>query len=227
MNEVPCLIVIPARNEEETIVEAISHVKKALHEARQKGFLVVVCDSCTDRTRDLAASALRGTEGLVIEAAYENVGAARDWGTQVGLEYFPETRWVAFTDADTYVDPDWLSRQVTLFNLGWEAYFGRVAFDATTDLLRKFAEAYHLQTHKRVHGANMGLSRLAYQKAGGVPRLSAHEDRVLSEILDAAGSRIYWDETPTVKTSIRMEGRAPEGFAVTLNRFAQANVLAI
>lgn len=226
MSEVSCLVVIPAYNEEELISQTLIHLKAALKSRLEQCFVLVVCDSCADHTAEVARKFLTDFPSAVLEVEFQSVGAAREFGVRVGLQLRPDVGWLAFTDADTLVGEDWLSRQLELHYRGIDAYFGRVGFESDTEILKKFAEAYEQQTLRRVHGANMGLSVESYAQVGGIPRIAAHEDRVLSERLESAGFNLYWDERATVITSNRTDGRAPEGFAATLKRFAQANVLA-
>ncbi len=227
---VSILVVVPAHNEEDSIGQTIESVQNA--SLRTFGDLnhicmIVVCDSCTDRTQSVAEAQLSGTTSLVTSVSFRNVGMSRDHGVKVGLAMHNRAFWIAFTDADTRVDADWLTRQVHSHAQGHDGYFGRVKFDRAGDLLMDFGLRYDTQTHKRIHGANMGLSTTAYLCVGGIPRLTAHEDKVLAESLEEQGFDLKWDEIATVHTSARTVGRAPEGFAATLKRFAQSYVLAM
>jgi len=120
-------VVVPARDEERLLPACLASVKLAgrmvpgvaLH-------LIVVADTCTDRTAFLAARA----GATVVEGAMTNVGRARLAGTRVLLRQTraldPATVWIATTDADTLVPPCWLSHQLRHAAQGWEAVVGTV-----------------------------------------------------------------------------------------------------
>ncbi|MEU4409056.1 glycosyltransferase [Streptosporangium sp. NPDC023963] len=120
-------VVVPARDEEELLPACLASVNLAgrlvpgvlVH-------LIVVADTCGDRTASLAAQA----GATVVEGTMTNVGQARLAGTRAllrrtrGLD--PATVWVATTDADTLVPPCWLGRQLRHAAQGWEAVVGTV-----------------------------------------------------------------------------------------------------
>lgn len=62
-----------------------------------------------------------------------------------------------------------------------------------------------------VHGANLGLSAVAYQAAGGFPALAAHEDRGVVDAPERAGYAIARKAIPAVITSARLDARARRG----------------
>jgi glycosyltransferase involved in cell wall biosynthesis len=104
-------IVIPAHNEQAVIVQCLAVVKKAAQHPGLCGEAVeilVVLDHCTDLTAAHVAQAQ--VAGLEIEA--RNVGVARALGAEAMLAR--GARWLAFTDADTQVAPDWLAEQLAL-----------------------------------------------------------------------------------------------------------------
>lgn len=224
------MIVVPAHNEEETIGNTLLSIRNSIKENfldKSRILLVVVCDACSDETPFIARTVLEGVPSLVLEVEFRSVGKAREWGVRHGCEILPDVQWLVFTDADTLVGSDWLRAHQEAFEGGFDAYCGRVEFDASSPMLEDFANQYALQTHKRIHGANLGIRAEAYWAVGGMPKLTCHEDKILIETLEDQDYRVKWEEKPTVRTSVRLEGRAPEGFAAALKRFALAHVLAI
>lgn len=224
------MIIVPAHNEEETIGDTLRSIRSSIKRNfldERRVMTVVVCDSCTDRTAAIARTVLVGSRSLVVEEEFRNVGMAREFGARRGSELFPEVQWLVFTDADTLVGANWLRAHQRAFKGGYDAYCGRVEFEVSSPILQDFAHLYTIQTHKRIHGANLGIKAEAYWTVGGMPKLACHEDKVLVETLESHGYLVQWEEKPTVRTSVRLEGRAPEGFAATLKRFAQSRVLAI
>ena len=70
-----------------------------------------------------------------------------------------------------------------------------------------------------MHGANLGVRASAYHRAGGWPDLRAHEDVHLTRaILGAAFARVTTTSINPVRTSARLQSRAPAGLAGDLRR---------
>jgi glycosyltransferase involved in cell wall biosynthesis len=211
-------IVIPAHNEEEWIDDCLNHVRACMDSTRLMGEpveVVVVTDACTDATGILAARA--GAMTLPVQA--RNVGVARAAGAELMLAR--GARWLAFTDADTLVSPDWLVEQLALQA---DAVCGTVEVGDWTPhaehaqlLAQHFAETYHdADDHRHVHGANLGVSAAAYRLAGGFRHLACSEDVDLIASLERVGARVCWSARPRVCTSSRLVARAPGGFADAL-----------
>jgi glycosyltransferase involved in cell wall biosynthesis len=213
-------VVIPVHNEEDFLRGCLLSVQVA---ARHSGLMgeqvriVVVLDACTDRSAQLA-SALQ-VECLQIAA--RSVGTARAVGARYLLQQ--GARWLAFTDADSVVSPDWLPRQLAL---GSDAVCGTVSVldwalhGARGTLLReRFYDCYRDHDgHRHIHGANLGVSAAAYERAGGFSALTCGEDVALVQALAACGVQIAWSAAPRVQTSSRFACRARGGFGDTLHR---------
>lgn len=210
-------IVVPAHNEEKLIEACLQSLNMAaVHPALQGEpvEIIVVLDSCDDRTGHLARSL--GAKTLDIQA--RNVGLARQLGAQAMLA--TGARWLSFTDADSVVGPDWLVAQLaenadavcgTVEVIDWEIYGVRMA--------RHFELTYEdADGHHHIHGANLGVSADAYRTAGGFLNLETSEDCALVEALESTGARIAWSRKPRVTTSARPSFRAPGGFGATLER---------
>ncbi|RZL57027.1 MAG: glycosyltransferase family 2 protein [Variovorax sp.] len=211
-------IVVPAHNEQAVIEEALNALQVAARHPALEGEqveLLVVLDSCTDSTEALARA--QGVATLRVEA--RNVGHARATGAACMVK--KGARWLAFTDADTIVSPEWLVRQLELDadvvcgSIGvddWSAH-GRHA----GAIREHFARTYHdVDGHRHIHGANLGVSTLAYLRAGGFQSLACSEDVALVDALQASGARIAWSAAPRVRTSARADARARGGFGDTL-----------
>ncbi|WP_431046435.1 glycosyltransferase [Roseateles sp. L2-2] len=209
--------VVPAHDEEALIgralralIDAAAHPDLQGEEVR----ILVVLDACRDRTADVVRSL--GVQGLAIEA--RNVGFARAAGAQALIEQ--GARWLAFTDADSVVAPNWFSRQLAFRT---EAVCGVVEVDDWTRFTAEERTAYEVgytdaEDHRHIHGANLGVSVSAYQQAGGFAQLCSHEDVDFVERLHALGMCIAWTNTVRVVTSARQDGRAPDGFAAHMGR---------
>ena len=176
--------------------------------------IVVVLDSCTDASQAIASRQLI----TVLTGDLRNVGAARALGAAHCLAR--KARWLAFTDADTEVAPDWLAGQL---EQGCDAVCGTVHVEDWGDhahaTRQHFAARYtDLDGHCHVHGANLGVSAAAYLLAGGFLPLACSEDVALVQALQQCGASIAWSAVPRVVTSARKDFRCAGGFGATLLR---------
>ncbi len=215
-------VVVPAHDEEELLgrcLQAVSAAVAALREAcpRVVTTTLVVLDSCTDGTADVAAQ--HDVRTLAVTA--RSVGAARREGVRAATRAVtarepvtPDAVWVACTDADTVVPPDWLVQQVGAADAGAGLVVGTVVPDERD--LDPATYAAWLGRHGPgapvpVHGANLGVRLDAYEAAGGFPPVAEHEDVLLVAALRADGVH----EAPGLPalTSGRRHGRVGRGFA--------------
>jgi glycosyltransferase involved in cell wall biosynthesis len=219
-------IVIPAHNEEATLHACLRAVRKAASHAQLQGEavrIVVVLDSCSDASEAIA----RRHPVRLLPLQVGNVGVARHHGARSLIA--EGARWLAFTDADTLVSPDWLAAQL---HLKAEAVCGTVTPDSWHDhppeVQQRFARHYRDQDgHDHIHGANLGVSAEAYVRAGGFPPLRCHEDVALVQALQGIGARIAWSAQVRVVTSTRQQSKARGGFGDTLRRWASEDSAAL
>lgn len=208
-------IVVPAHNEEALIGRCLLSLKTA---SRHTGLqdepvkIYTVLDACTDRSAAIARRA--GVKVLHVNS--RNVGHARHAGAQAALN--DGARWLAFTDADTVVCPNWLVNQLSL---NADAVCGTVGVDDWgvygERMQRHFSLTYEDRNgHSHVHGANLGVSAWAYRHVGGFRSLETSEDVALVSALTSAGVNVAWSCAPRVTTSVRADFRAPLGFGATL-----------
>ncbi|MES2889283.1 MAG: glycosyltransferase [Pseudomonadota bacterium] len=210
-------VIVPAHDEADCIQACLASIQVAArcpllrNEAVR---IVVALDACTDDT-GLHARAMGAT---TVELQARNVGQARWLGAHVALQ--AGARWLAFTDADTLVAPNWLSAQMAL---QCDAVCGTVQVDdwgAHSAQTRARHDAAYLDAdgHGHIHGANLGVCALAYQDVGGFPALSSSEDVALVTALQQNGACVVFSAAPRVSTSARRAYRAPLGFGATLER---------
>jgi glycosyltransferase involved in cell wall biosynthesis len=213
-------VVVPAHNEQRLLPSCLAALHRAARTlAGTPVHLVVVADACRDRTAQVAR---RGGAAVVTISA-RCVGTARAEGVREALRRAgpldPEEIWLATTDADTLVPPDWLRRQAACASRGWDAVAGtiRVAdWAARRPAARAlFSQRYHCAAglHHHVHGANLGFRASAYLRAGGFPDVPTGEDQALVAALTASRSQVRYTRAITVTTSGRRDARAPRGFA--------------
>lgn len=215
-------VIIPVHNEERTLARCLQAVQAAanypLLEARNVQTIVVL-DCCTDGSEKIALE----FDISIIHADFSNVGAARAAGAAYAISC--GATWLASTDADTVVASDWLWQQR---RLEAEVVCGTVGVEdwddhghAAVNLRDYFTSTYtDMDGHSHVHGANFGVSTLAYQKAGGFKPLACSEDVALVEALINAGAVIAWTAAPRVVTSARVNARVRGGFGDTLKALA-------
>ena len=220
-------VLIPARNEEELLPLCLASVKKALTALPEEvtSDLVVAVDSSTDRTWEIAVEQVEGF-GIVVCTGAGIVGEARAVAAAGALKRYcgPLNRcWLANTDADCVVPPDWLTIQLMLAAKGIDAIAG------TIDVLdfkehhpiveERFRRTYPIApdgSHPHVHAANLGLRANLYLQAGGWSKLVTGEDHDLWNRLSQAAARKISVNRTRVVTSARRIGRAPRGFADAL-----------
>ena len=221
-------VTIPARNEEQLLPAALSSVAAAVRvltrECGVRAEITVVLDSCTDGSAEVVAGLQeRWAPGLqlrIVDGSFGTVGAARAAGV-ASLPLLPGT-WISTTDADTVVPRDWLLGQFRLAAAGYGLVLGTAVpdpEDLTAEELSRWQDLHTLEEgHTHVHGANLGFTAEAYNRAGGFAPLATHEDVDLVTRLKAAGTAWIATDSIRVTTSGRREGRAPEGFSLFLRQ---------
>ncbi len=220
-------ILIPARNEAALIERCLVSVQRT-----RRGLpkpittdVIVVSDSSTDDTAALAGGVL-GRTGYVTCTQAENVGLSRALAARHALGRFqgdPSRCWLANTDADCVVPPDWLSQHLIAAESGLAAVARIIDVDTLAEhgpvVPERFRRTYLLHddgTHPHVHGANLGVRADAYLLAGGWANLTCAEDHDLWHRLKAGKGPCLSLSSLKVITSGRRQGRAPQGFADAL-----------
>lgn len=204
-------VVIPAHNEEKYIAACLLSILVAAKHPQLAGCqvsVVVVMDDCSDDTALLVEA--HGVEAIAV--SFQNVGKARAKGAEELLG--AGAQWLAFTDADTVVPPDWLARQIEFMA---DAVCGTVEVDNWAEhgeqVRSQYLEHYQfIENHRHIHGANLGLSATAYRRVGGFQPLVAHEDVHLVADLERISARIVWTATNPVLTSARKDFKCRGGF---------------
>jgi glycosyltransferase involved in cell wall biosynthesis len=223
-------VVVPARDEEDSIVPCIQSVTQALDACPglRHTWVAIVADSCSDRTVARATEAL-GSRGVVLECAARSPGVARRIGVGSILDRFarhaPNALWIANTDADSSVSRKWIGHQLSLAAQGYCAVAGIVHVESVADLepqvVRELLSDYTVNadgSHSHVHGANFGIRADAYLDAGGWSHLALAEDHCLWRRVRARNWRVISSAQSVVTTSGRLAGRAIGGFADELRR---------
>ncbi|MGI8949432.1 MAG: glycosyltransferase [Ornithinimicrobium sp.] len=236
------LVVVPARDEQELIggcLDSISDAAARLAASPRPCLclVVVVLDGCTDRTAEVVATR-PWAQAVAVDLG--RVGAVRRRGVDTGLSLLPssptgpasgagaERVWLAHTDADSRVPPEWLTRQLTVADTGVDLVLGSVEPDPG-DLTQRLQERWHAEHglregHLAVHGANLGVRGSAYERAGGFASLAVHEDVDLASRVRRTGGRCLSTDLTRVRTSGRASSRVVGGFADYLDALARAEL---
>ncbi|WP_241988882.1 glycosyltransferase [Cryobacterium sp. TMT1-2-2] len=224
------VIVVPVRNEEVLLPRCSSALSAAIdtlsvvpEPERPRVFVVLVLDQCTDlsarvaahwrafRRYEIAAGAVGVARRDGIRHALGQLGCLQTDGAASASQI-----WIATTDADSAVPPNWLVTQLALARNGAELVLGTVQPDddlAAHELLR-WEELHTIgEGHPHVHGANLGVRADRYLAAGEFAPVDRDEDVLLVAALRNLGVVEARTALIPVLTSGRRIGRAPAGFA--------------
>ncbi|GAB2909705.1 glycosyltransferase family 2 protein [Rhodococcus aerolatus] len=215
-------VVVPAHDEEELLPACLASLRVARSRVAVDVLVVVVLDRCTDGTA-AAVAAEPDVVAVVVDAG--NVGVARAAGARAAVR--AGATWLACTDADGTVAPDWLVAHLRHARSGVAAVAGSVVVDHfrghPPEVGARWHGAYRPGPgHHHEHGANLGVRAGAYRAVGGFAGLAEHEDVDLLARLRAAGHAVVAVDDLGVTTSGRVRGRVGAGFAGHLRSLADA-----
>lgn len=237
------IVVVPARNEEDHLGDALDALVDEAADAPGDVAVVVVDDGSTDGTAAVAReAAVRAARRDVPIQVLAGPGAGVGWARRVGMDVAARrlaladgrspTDLVISTDADTRVAPGWLAALRRAVADGHAVVAGDVRPDPGVPLARELrrrravAAGVRLRavraaegrpvSHHHFSAANLALTLAAYDACGGMPTPRALEDEALLEALRGAGVPVHRTSEAVVHTSPRTAGRAPRGLAVDL-----------
>jgi glycosyltransferase involved in cell wall biosynthesis len=225
------VVAIPARDESASIDACLASIDRAAARCAQVVRVVVAADRCRDDTADLARAFVGAHCNVtVVGHRWSSVSAARAAAVAVGLDGATNGWWIANTDADCRVPPDWLSRQLDVARRRVHAVAGVVRLDpaAPEPLAERFRHHYAVGTHRHrhVHAANLGVCVEAYRAVGGwSPHSAIGEEHHLWRRLRQRHVEALHDPALWVFTSHRTHGRVVGGFATRLRRLLAEPVL--
>lgn len=214
------VVVIPVHDEAELLDACLAGVEAAIRtigDAVARVGVWVVLDDCTDDSALIAAR----HDVRTISVNARAVGVARAAGVSAALAEFadihPSRLWIAHTDADSVVQPHWLTVQQDLAAAGADVMVGTVRPDFR-DLSEAQTAAWWAKytpgvANGHVHGANLGVRADALLAAGGFAPVGEHEDVMLVDVLRARGVRVEASDAAWVLTSGRQTGRTSGGYA--------------
>jgi GT2 family glycosyltransferase len=244
------IVGIPVRNEQERIAGCLRALD-AQH-AAQIDDIVLLLNNCTDATADAArAVALRPGTRLHLHTRelpphQANAGHARRLAMQEAAELAAPGSVLLTTDADSRVDPCWLSANLAAIARGADAVAGWVDLDPAE--ARQLPAELHendaregeydrlcdeitalldpdpwdkLPRHTQNSGASLAVTMEAFDSCGGVPDIACGEDRAFVAALRRHDARIRHAPEVHAIVSGRIHGRAAGGMADTIRRRLQ------
>lgn len=193
-------VVIPVYNGEATIERCLESV---LAQRAPFAFEVIVADSSTDRTPDIVAERFPGVRLVRLERrAFP--GTARNAAIR-----YAQAPYVAMTDADCLVAPDWLARIVEEHASGAYAAVGGAICNGTpwspsgfVGYMLEFREFIPKAPRREVFTiptANLCCRRDVFDRFGLFDDVRASEDLLFNWRLSLAGERILFD--PSIRVT--------------------------
>lgn len=173
-------IIIPAYNEEESILKTLSSLSASL--TKKKVEIIVVDNNSKDSTGKLAAAA--GATGIL--ETNQSIAAARNAGLSLA-----KGRFILNADADTIYPPEWIDLMIApLYDDNVAMVYGNYAFLPTTGTSRfiycvyeyvsdfsKWLNKNFREEAVNIYGSNSAFRRLEGLQVGGFDHpANANED---------------------------------------------------
>lgn len=194
-------VVVPVHNDQRALQECLDALDIAVSRVTVPVSVMVVLDACADdsATAAHALPAAAGTETIVLDTG--RVGLARAAGmTELIRRHGEAGTWLATTDGDSIVPPNWLTAQLRHAAAGARVVAGTVKVDRGGDRGRA-AGTRRRKVEARLHRANLSFAAAAYGRTEGFQPVSGDEDVLLLEAFRANGEPIAWAIDLPVVTS--------------------------
>lgn len=252
-------VIIPARDEERSIARTLDSLAHSCDGSGRRldartWEVLLLCNNCRDNTAQVARTwaahrphlAIHVVEGLFTETE-ANIGTVRRTLMDAAcnrLESLPPDantpRFIASTDADTYVARSWLWANECEIRAGADAVGGRILVepDGNSASRKTYLRdtAYRLLAaqlesqldpqptdpwprHFQFFGASLCLTPRAYRAVGGIPPVPHLEDMALERELMRSDVRIRRSPRVRVSTSARQGGRVECGLSTQLSQW--------
>lgn len=206
-------IIIPAYNEEGYLPKTLESIKLLEREPNE---VIVVDGGSTDKTSEIA----KNHGAKVVLVPHRGIGFARQQGLEIASGDI-----VAFTDADTIVPPDWLSKiEQTLTQPGVVCVFGTFRVPGGWWIYQLWINIFQQVANQLLYwfglpmapGQNMAFLAQAARNVGGFPKESKIlEDLEIARRLKLQG-KVEFRQDLVVTSSGR---RGNEGFGLIVRYF--------
>jgi glycosyltransferase involved in cell wall biosynthesis len=184
-------LVIPMKNEGDSITELISSVEQ---QTFQPDEVVLVDGGSTDNTIELVESfALKNSRIKIIKTPQASPGKGRNIGIENSLN-----DWIALTDAGIFLDKNWLLNlcEIAVKDTNVEVVFGNV-LPITDSMFEKCSAVAHVppKNERGMRGKSIAsclLKKNVWSTIGGFPDLRAAEDLIFIEKIDVLDFRVAY-----------------------------------
>ncbi len=227
-------VVVPARDERDLIEPCLRALRQALWRlpARVERAVCVVADRCADDTAARARAVFGGwaTGRVVVTGRERTIGEVRDLGTHAARAdlagHAASQVLLLNTDADTRVGVGWAREHLRRVERGAHAVTGPAELAEPFPGSPHAARQYHavVAGGVNVYGANLGVRADAFDAVGGFGVCRTGEDHDLWRRLGEAGFHCRVEPAAVVRTSARLDGRAPDGLATLLRTLREEPV---
>lgn len=174
--------VIPAHNEEQALPATLAGIQQAAQALGLKYEIIVVADSCSDRTVELA----RAAGGRVLEVKHRQIAATRNSGGRAA-----EAPYLFFIDADTQVRADVLQGALRALENGAAAGGALVKLDEPLAWWGKLMVLFWIVLALALNtagGCFLFCRREAFAQTGGFPEnLYAAEELIFVRRMKRVG----------------------------------------
>ena len=212
MTEVKVTLVVPVRDEEDSLPRLVQSIERQTH---APDAVIFVDGGSVDGTLQLLRSwCLERDSWRVLELGLASPGSGRNAGIASAT-----TEWVALTDAGIELDPHWLGRLVRVAAAGAvDVVYGHYEPVGDSHFTTSAALAYvgspTLTERGPVRTRSIGsclLRRSLWQRVGGFPDLRAAEDLLFMRRVDESGARVaiapeavvHWRLQPDLRSTFR------------------------
>lgn len=206
VSELPVTLVIPIRDEQETIGQLIASIDA---QTQRPAEVILVDGGSTDHTVALVKQKARADPRYRLVQADGPATPGR--GRNIGVQNAGNA-WIAMTDAGITVEPRWLENlwRAHLDRPSAEVVYGNYEFDLRSFFEESAAVAYCNPKVQTPEGLCRGpavvsclVHRRAFDAVGGFPDLRAAEDDIFTRTIQLASIEVTYAPNATVWWRLR------------------------
>jgi glycosyltransferase involved in cell wall biosynthesis len=199
-------LVIPVRNEEESLPALLNSIRRQTHRPAE---VILVDGGSTDQTVKVAREMATADDNLRV---IETTGATPGRGRNIGIEA-ARYEWVALTDAGIRLEPEWLENLVAEARADKDVKVVYGNYEAVNESFFERCAALAYLPPKVDRGeqrfvrgpfiASSLLRREVWEAVGGFPDLRAAEDLFFMEHIKRLNFKTSWTPRATVWWQLR------------------------